>query len=138
MLFLLMQNPTSACAPPIARIILYVKNIPKVAAFYQQIFGMTRIERTRDGWQVLVSPDGGCPIALFKAAVSQKSGAAMKLVFSVPDVQGFKRAAERKGAEFGPLHQAEHNGKPYEFANAKDPNGNAISISSRGISKGAS
>ena len=127
-----MQKPASACAPPIARVILYVKNIPKVAAFYQQIFGMVRIEGKSDGWQMLVSPGGGCPIVLFKASVAQKSGAAMKLVFSVPDVQAFKRAAEKKGAKFGPVHQTEHNGKPYEFANAKDPNGNAISISSRG------
>ena len=130
-----MQNSASACAPPIARVILYVKNIPKVAAFYQQIFGMTRLEGKSDGWQVLVSPNGGSPIALFKAAVSQKSGAAMKLVFSVPDVQDFKRAAKKKGAKFGPVHQADHNGKPYEFANAKDPNGNSISISSRGVKK---
>ena len=126
-----MQNPTSPCSPPIARVILYVKNIPKVADFYQRIFGMTRVEGKSDGWQVLVSPDGGCPIMLFKASVAQRSGAAMKLVFSVADVQSFKRAAEKKGAKFGPIHQTEHNGKPYEFANAKDPNGNSISISSR-------
>ena len=130
-----MQTSAPAVAPPIARVILYVKNIPKVAAFYQQIFGMTRLEGKSDGWQVLVSPNGGSPIALFKAAVSQKSGAAMKLVFSVPDVQDFKRAAEKKGAKFGPVHQADHNGKPYEFANAKDPNGNSISISSRGLTR---
>ena len=134
MLFLLMQTSASAIEPPIARVILYVKNIPKVAAFYQQIFGMTRVEGKSDGWQVLESPAGGCPITLFQAAASQKSGAAMKLVFSVADVQAFKRAAEKKGAKFGPVHQTEHNGRLYEFANAKDPNGNSISISSRGLS----
>lgn len=48
-LFWLMQISASACAPPIARVILYVKNIPKVAAFYQQVFGMVRIEGKSDG-----------------------------------------------------------------------------------------
>lgn len=131
-LFWHMQNSALAWAPSIARVILYVRDIPKVAAFYEQFFGMTRAEGASAGWQELISPAGGCAIALHQAAVSQKSGAAMKLVFGVADVEGFKRAAEKKGLKFGVVHRVEENGARFQFSNAKDPNGNSISISSRG------
>jgi predicted enzyme related to lactoylglutathione lyase len=127
-----MRNSEFASAPPIARVILYVKDIPKVAAFYERFFGMIRMEGSSDGWQELTSPAGGCTIALHQAAVSQKSGAAMKLVFGVADVEGFRVTAEKKGLRFGVVHRAEENGKRFEFSNAKDPAGNSISISSRG------
>jgi catechol 2,3-dioxygenase-like lactoylglutathione lyase family enzyme len=35
---------------PIARIILYVRDIPKVAAFYQKHFGLTPLSGAEDGW----------------------------------------------------------------------------------------
>ena len=127
------MESSALCAPPIVRVILYVKDIPKVAAFYERFFGMTRADGATEGWQVMTSPAGGCAIALHKAAISQKSGAAMKLVFGVADVQGFKRAAEKQGLKFGAVHQVEEHGERFEFSNAKDPNGNSISISSRGM-----
>jgi hypothetical protein len=56
----------------------------------------------------------------------------VKLVFGVRDVQAFKEAAGSKGLEFGSVHTV--RGEPgHEFANAKDPAGNSISISSRGM-----
>ena len=117
-------------SPPVARIILYVKDIPKVAAFYQRYFGLTPLPGADDGWLELSGSSGGCTIALHKAAVSQKSGAAMKLVFGVADVRAFKAAKEKEGMKFGVIHS--FNG--IEFANAKDPAGNSIQISNRGIS----
>jgi predicted enzyme related to lactoylglutathione lyase len=53
----------------------------------------------------------------------------MKLVFAVKDVQAFVRESEAGGLHFGPIHCAEG----FEFANAKDPAGNSISVSSRGL-----
>ena len=124
-----MEAPSAEIAPPIARIILYVRDIPKVAAFYQLHFGLVPQPGATPGWQELASPSGGCSVALHQAAVSQKSGAAMKLVFSVADVPAFKAAAEKQGLKFGVIHDTgEH-----QFCNAKDPAGNSISISSRGI-----
>ena len=70
----------------IARVILYVRDIPKVAAFYDRFFGMKPLPGAMKGWVELSSPSGGCTIALHQAAKSQKSGAAMKLVFAVKDV----------------------------------------------------
>jgi hypothetical protein len=49
-----------------------------------------------DGWLELAASSGGCTIALHKASVSQKSGAAMKIVFGVADVPSFKAMKEKK------------------------------------------
>ena len=69
--------------PPIAGIVLYVKDIPRVSAFYQEHFGFTALPSGVVGLQQLVSPSGGCGLVLHQAAKSQKSGAAMKIVFAV-------------------------------------------------------
>ena len=115
--------------PPITRIILYVKDIPKVAAFYQQFFGMRPLPGATEGWMELASAAGGCTIALHQASVAQKSGAAMKLVFGVADVRAFKETREKEGLRFGVVHSV----GGIEFANAKDPAGNSIQISNRGL-----
>ncbi len=115
-------------APPIVRLVLYVKDIPAVAAFYRKHFGFIPLPSDLPGWQELVSPAGGCSLALHQAAKSQKSGAAMKMVFAVPDVKRFIAERAKHGLAFGAIHQA--NG--YCFANAKDPAGNSVSISDRG------
>src|SRR5579863_3436411 len=122
-------------SPPIVRVILYVRDIAKVAAFYQRFFGMHALPGATEGWLELASPAGGCTIALHQAAVSQKSGSAMKLVFGVADVRGFKNAKEKQGLKFGVVHAVTEEGQSFEFANARDPAGNSISISSRGIEK---
>jgi predicted enzyme related to lactoylglutathione lyase len=118
-------------SPPIIRIILYVKDIPKVAAFYQRHFGLQPAPGLEKGWLELRPAEGGCAIALHQASVAQKSGAAMKIVFAVPDVAAFRRKGIAAGVKFGPIHEADG----FAFANAKDPAGNALQISSRGLAK---
>jgi len=113
-------------------VILYVKDIERVAAFYQTFFGMKRIVSEEPGWLELESAGGGCRVALHQASKAQKSGAAVKLVFGVKDVPAFKEAAASRGLKFGPVHVV-RNGPGHAFANAKDPAGNSISISSRGM-----
>jgi predicted enzyme related to lactoylglutathione lyase len=119
-------------APPIARVILYVRDIKKVAAFYQRFFSMKPLPGATDGWLELASPSGGCTIALHHAAKSQKSGAAIKLVFAVGDVQAFIQNKKREGLKFGVIHRADG----FAYSNTKDPAGNSISISSRGLKIG--
>lgn len=126
------MKSTSTIAPPVSCVILYVKDIPKVSAFYERYFGMKPLPGATPGWVQLASPAGGCTIALHQAAVSQKSGAAMKIVFGVKDVRAFKEAREKEGLKFGAVHVVKE-GKGHEFSNAKDPAGNSISISSRGL-----
>lgn len=116
-------------AIPIMRAILYVKNIPKVASFYQRHFGMKPLPSQTEGWLEMASNPGGCNIALHQASTAQKSGAAIKLVFGVADVPKFKKEREEDGLKFGPIHTVED----FEFANAKDPAGNSVQISSRGV-----
>jgi predicted enzyme related to lactoylglutathione lyase len=115
--------------PPITRVILYVKDIPAVAAFYERFFDMKPLPGSAEGWLELASPSGGCTLALHQAAKSQKSGAAMKIVFAIADVENFVRRKKQQGLQFGPIHRT----PDFQFANAKDPAGNSISISSRGL-----
>jgi predicted enzyme related to lactoylglutathione lyase len=126
-----MDQPSLVSAPQITRVILYVRDIPKVAAFYQRFFNLSPLPGATDSWLELAASSGGCSIALHKAAVSQKSGAAMKIVFGVADVRSFKLAAEKDGLKFGVVHKV----GDLEFANAKDPAGNSIQISNRARKK---
>ena len=116
-------------AIPIVRAILYVKDIPKVAEFYQRHFGMSPLPPGEKGWLEMAGNPGGCTIALHQASAAQKSGAAIKLVFGVADVRQFKSESERQGLKFGPIHTV----GDFEFANTKDPAGNSIQIFSRGL-----
>jgi len=116
-------------AIPIMRAILYVKDIPKVADFYQRHFGMSPLPSNEKGWWEMTSEPGGCAIALHQASAAQKSGAAIKLVFGVVDVRKFISEREQQGLKFGPIHTVGN----FEFANAKDPAGNSVQISSRGL-----
>lgn len=115
--------------PSISRVILYVKDIPRVASFYQRHFGMKSIPSTHKGWLELTSGPDACNVALHQAAISQKSGAAVKIVFGIADVKAFVREKAREGLSFGPIHDAGE----FEYANAKDPAGNSIQVSSRGL-----
>jgi hypothetical protein len=55
----------------------------------------------------------------------------MKLVFRVRDVAAFRTRALRLGLKFGVIHEV----RGFQFANARDPAGNSISISSRGVTQ---
>jgi predicted enzyme related to lactoylglutathione lyase len=114
---------------PIARIILYVRDIQKVAAFYQKHFGLKPLPGAEDGWLEIGSPNGACSIALHQAAASQKRGSEIKIVFGVKDVRRFKAEREAAGLKFGVVHES----RDHEFANARDPAGNSIQVSSRGM-----
>jgi catechol 2,3-dioxygenase-like lactoylglutathione lyase family enzyme len=114
---------------PVARIILYVRDIPKVAAFYQTHFGLRPLPGTEAGWLELDAPRGGCRIALHQAATSQKRGSEIKIVFAVKDVARFVRERAACGLKFGVVHDA----GSHKFANARDPAGNSIQVSSRGL-----
>ena len=113
-------------AIPISSVLLYVKDVAKVAQFYVDHFGYVEEPGSTPGWRVL-NGGGGCTISLYQAAKSQKSGAAVKIVFAVADVPKFVAERARLGLKFGAIHEAEG----YLFSNAKDPGGNSISVSSR-------
>jgi predicted enzyme related to lactoylglutathione lyase len=114
---------------PIARIILYVRDIEKVAAFYQKHFGLKPLPGSEDGWLEMGSPNGACCIALHRAAAPQKRGSEIKIVFGVKDVRRFKAEREAAGLKFGVVHES----TDHQFSNARDPAGNSIQVSNRGI-----
>lgn len=121
-----MKTP-SPC-PPLGTIILYARDMQKTAAFYRDCFGFKTSGEVSEGLIVLEPREGGAGILIHQAAKSVKLGqVGVKLSFHVQDVEAFARAAAGKGLKFGAIHQA--NG--YQFANAKDPDKNSVSISSR-------
>ena len=113
----------------LGRILLYVHDMETVAEFYARHFGF-RIHRTAgDRIVELESPGGtGANIMLHPLGRGRKGGqTVVKLVFDVPDVDAFCARAAAQGLAFGGIHK----GDGYAFANAKDPAGNSVSVSSR-------
>lgn len=114
--------------PRLGSVTLYVRSIEASIAFYEKHFGYSVHRFEGDRLIELHSPNGGMQINLHQAAKSLKRGQVLvKLGFEVEDVEGFVAQSERRGLKFGPLH----DGLGYYFANAKDPDGNNISISGR-------
>lgn len=112
----------------VTRIIIFVKDVPVVAAFYTNVLGLQPIDAINDDWVELSA--GGCNIALHKAnktgAVNTRSA---KVVFGVKDVQLGKKMLEEKGAVMSKIYSF----KEIEFCDGKDPEGNAFQISNRGL-----
>lgn len=113
----------------IVRLILYVQDIPKVARFYERYFGLAPLPSENKAWLELAGDAGGCVIALHQASRAQKGGSAMKIVFGVKDVRAFVEDSARDGLKFGPIHEVGE----MLFANVKDPAGNSVQISNRGM-----
>lgn len=116
--------------PPLGRLTIYTRRIPEMVDFYCRHFGFTATA-CPDPRMVELVPDGpGAAIRLLPAGKGQKMGQALvKLVFDVEDVEGFCREAKARGLTFGKIHQ----GEGYCFANAKDPSGNSVCVSSAGF-----
>jgi len=113
---------------PLGRLVLYVRDVEATIGFYEKHFGFKPLRQDGDRIVELLAPDGGANLMIHPAAKAQKMGQSLvKLVFDVEHVEAFRTKCASQGLEFGPLHQADG----YVFANAKDPCGNSISISSR-------
>ena len=121
-----------SAAVPLGRIVLYVRDVERSAAFYAEQFGYVPRREADDRIVELDGPAGAANIMLHAAAKGQKTGqVTVKLVFDVADVEGFMASAQQKGLSFGALH----HGEGYVFANAKDPDCNALSVSNRAFRK---
>ncbi|MBY5741670.1 VOC family protein [Rhizobium leguminosarum] len=118
---------------PLNRLVIYAGNVEETARFYEKHFGFKATSLPGDRIVELVAQDGGANIMLHQAAKGQRSGqSTVKLVFDVEDVETFCRRCAENGLEFGAIHKADG----YQFANAKDPCQNSISVSSRAFRKG--
>ena len=115
-------------APPLGRLVIYTKRVEEMAQFYCGHFGFSILRLEDDRIVELRPKNGGTSILLHPATSKQKEGQALvKLVFDVEDVSAFCETSKTLGLEFGKVHQA--NG--YAFANAKDPAGNSVQVTSR-------
>ena len=118
--------------PPLLRLTLYTRKMEEMAAFYALHFGYTAWGDPEDRIVELRPPGQGAVINLHPMAKSQKPGQVLvKLGFEVDDVVAFVAMAAHKGLTFGKPFK----GDGYLFANAKDPAGNSISITSRGVAQ---
>lgn len=112
-------------APVITKIALYVRDLRKIAAFYEKHFGFVVVPPELVDKLTLVTPAGGCKLVLLQASKGHRIGqSCVKLVFDVTDVAAFREERMRAGLKFGPIHK----GDGYEFANARDPARNLIQI----------
>lgn len=110
------------------KILLYARDPQQTSAFYQRYFGFAVDADDGDGIIELASAEGGAHLLIHRAAKSVKLGqVGVKLVFDVHDIEAFKARSAALGLSFGSTHQADG----YAFANAKDPDQNPVSISSR-------
>ncbi len=111
----------------VSRIILFVKDVPKVTAFYTNILGLQPLGPVNDDWVELRAD--GCNIALHKANKTAANARSVKIVFGVKDVKAGKKMLEKRGAVMGKIFSFEG----IEFCDGKDPEGNAFQISNRGL-----
>lgn len=112
----------------LGRLIIYTKKIEEMVTFYCRHFGFEDRRLDNDRIVELVAKDGGANILLHPVSAKRKEAqSVVKLVFDVEDVGAFCRASAKAGLDFGPIHQADG----YSFANAKDPSGNSVQVSSR-------
>lgn len=97
--------------------------------FYQRHFGLEPLASSEDGWLELSA--GGCNLALHRAATTSRDRgrSPAKIVFAIEDVHAAKQHFAANGLKFGKVHEV--NG--FAFANGRDPEGNPIQISSRGL-----
>jgi len=113
---------------PLGRLIIYARDVEATIRFYEKHFGFLATRIPTDRIVELSHPEGGANLMIHAAATSQRMGqSTVKLVFDVEDIEAFVDHASTRGLSFGAVHQADG----YAFANAKDPDGNPISVSSR-------
>lgn len=110
----------------LARVIFFVDDVEGVAAFYEQHFGLVRVGEEK-GWIEL--DGGGCGLALHARKGADGEGSNAKICFAVEDVASERARLEAAGLEFH--YSFEWRGM--NFADTRDPAGNAVQISDRGV-----
>lgn len=117
---------------PMTRLILYVRNVPRLSAFYRLHFDLPLVEAIGDDWAVLKA--GAIEIALHRVGEAYRDlpagGAASnaKLVFTVE--AGLTERHEHMiaaGVAMRPLKR--FDGYPALMCDGEDPEGNVFQLS---------
>lgn len=120
---------------PLHRVIIFVADVQKCAAFYRDAFGFAALPSDEDptGWIELET--GGCRLAFHK---SRGSGSATnartrgrmnphKIVFFARDVAAARSALVARGAKMGKLYKS----GSLSLCDGADPEGHVFQISNR-------
>src|SRR5262245_57229336 len=84
----------------LARIILFVKDVPGLAAFYRDVLGL-RLQELSEDEQWAELDGGGCSIALHGGGAPREGQRSHKIAFGVEDVAGVRAELIAKGAKLG-------------------------------------
>lgn len=108
------------------RVIVFVKNMAVMRAFYEQKLGLTPVGYSDAGW---VSYDaGGAMISLHSETKAKHSGgSAVQIVFHSDDVPAARVELIARGVQMGKLWDSDG----LAFSDGQDPEGNWFQISSR-------
>ena len=91
-------------AASLGRLVIYTRNIDKMADFYVRHFNFSVLRIDGDRIVELRAQNSGIGLLLHPAAAKQKEGQVLvKLVFDVEDVSAFCKAAKADGLDFGKI-----------------------------------
>jgi catechol 2,3-dioxygenase-like lactoylglutathione lyase family enzyme len=113
----------------LSRVMLFISDVPKIAAFYRDVLGLTPIGEITAEWVELEA--GSCTIALHHAPkpLSERGQPSAKIVFGVKDVRAGKALLESRGVKMGEIYSFDG----IDICDGLDPEGNLFQISSRGM-----
>jgi catechol 2,3-dioxygenase-like lactoylglutathione lyase family enzyme len=110
------------------RVILFVRDVPIVGAFYRDILGLSEVVSPDDPKEWLEFSAGACNLALHHGGVESKGRSRPpKIVFYSETVAEARAALIKKGVKMGALQTTEN----FQFCDGRDPEGNHFQVSSR-------
>ena len=120
---------------PLGRVIIFVGDVEKCAAFYQKVFGFKPLESESPSDEWLELETGGCRLAFHKArgkkgAISHPTGSPTdphKIVFFSKNVSNTRQTLVKRGARMGKVLTF---GK-LQMCDGQDPEGHRFQISNR-------
>ena len=118
----------------LVRVILMVKDVPTLAAFYRDCLGCKIIGEIDAEWTEL--DVGGCAIALhaWESTQSERGHSGVKIVFGVEDVEATREELISKGVRMDEIMKSdEPPWKVLRLCDGYDPEGNWFQISNRGL-----
>jgi predicted enzyme related to lactoylglutathione lyase len=121
-------------APERAGLLIYAKDLSRMAGFYQSVLGMDLVLRT-DEIVVLRSPDLQLVVHAIPAQIAAqititsppqpRDETALKFFFTVPSISAAQEAAHSLGGEVLP---EQWQGSGFVVRNALDPEGNIFQV----------
>lgn len=112
----------------VKRIILFARDVPKVAEFYRNILALKEMVSPDDPKEWREFDAGSCIIALHHGGVEKKGRSRPpKIVFYSEDVKETRATLIKRGVKMGPVQKTEL----FEFCDGRDPEGNDFQLSSR-------